>query len=173
MDGKSIQWIFFFFFFRWGKKILFGKATCSQFCLIQTCCLPFSHSIHQGKCKSSYLFICALVWLCWVLLLHISISAYCCSGLCSLACFSQTNCGFKSKRRDLQALGNYRGFVRVIYSTRKYCVVILALKHQKESREKNCSVFHFFPLRIDSEKRFTFLNCLHRSSMSFLIRTPR
>lgn len=64
------------------------------------------------------------------------------------------------------SLGSYFG-------AHKYCVISLALKHQKESREKNCSAFHFLPLRTDSEKRFTFLNCPHRSSMSFLIRTPR
>lgn len=78
---------------------------------------PFpSQSIRESvKVLSSFLFICVLVWLCWVLLLHISISAYCYSGLCSLVCFSQANCGFKSKGKDSQAHGNYHGFVRVIF----------------------------------------------------------
>lgn len=36
------------------------------------------------------------------------------------------------------SLGSYFG-------AHKYCVISLALKHQKESREKNCSAFHFWP----------------------------
>lgn len=98
------------------------------------------------------------MWLFWVLLLHICISAYCYSVLCSSVCFSQTEV---SKVREgahrltvitVVLLGSYFG-------AHKYWVMNLSLKHQKESREKNCCAFYFSPIRTDSEKGFAFLNC--------------
>lgn len=62
---------------------------------------------------------------------------------------------YRLKVITMVLLGSYFG-------AHKYCVISLALQSQTESREKNCSAFHyFFPLRTDSEKRFTFLKCLH------------
>lgn len=114
------------------------------------------------------------MWLYWVLLFHISISTYCYSGLCSSVCFSQANCGFKSKEKDSQARRNYHVFVRVVFwCTQVLWVMNLSLELQKESREQYCSAFYFFPIRTDSDKGFAFLNCSYWSSMSFLIRTPR
>lgn len=108
------------------------------------------------------------MWLYRMLLLHICISAYGYSGLCSsVSSLRQT---MVSKVRltviTMVLLGLYFGAFQ-------YWVINLSLKHQKESREKNCGAFHFFPLRTDSDKGFTFLNCPRWSSMSFLIRTPQ
>lgn len=102
-----------------------------------------------------------------MLLLHISISAYCYSGLGSSVCFSQTEVRDGTHRLTVITvvlLGSY-------FDVHKYWVMNLSLKHQEESREKNCGVFYFFPIRSDSDKGFVFLNCPHWSSMSSLIRT--